>query len=157
MCAKLIHKICNHRNTLFEVRVIFGGFKHKHTNPKIIRQARGSVIVTELISRKGHKVKKSLAAIAASGLVSTVLAVANPGGLPRAAAGPDAQCQDPAYTTAIVYPSFSPYDGHSPLVACVPVSVVGHDCRAPLGEPHTLLYPLGQGQPPECRSIYGPN
>ena len=110
-----------------------------------------------LIFKKGDKVKKSLAVLAASGVLGMVLAVANLDGAPRAAAGPDAQCQDPAFTTAIVFPSYSPYDGHSPFVACVPVSVVGHDCRAPLGEPHTLLYPLGQGQAPECRSIYGPH
>ncbi len=78
-------------------------------------------------------------------------------GAPHATAGPDAQCQDPAYATAIAYLANSPYDGHSPFVACVPVSVFGHDCHAPLGEPHTMLYPLGQGSQPDCRSIYGPN
>lgn len=100
---------------------------------------------------------KSLAVIAASGVFCLGLSLADLQGAPSAAAGPDAQCQDPAYTTAIVFPSSSPYNGRSPVVACVPVSVVGHDCRAPLGEPHTLLYPLGQGPAPECRSIYGPH
>jgi hypothetical protein len=98
--------------------------------------------------------KKSLAVIAAPGVLSLVLALGGIEGAPRAAAGPDAACQDPVYTTAIVYPSNAPYSGHSPFVACVPVSVVGHDCRAPLGEPHTILYPMGQGDPPQCRSIY---
>lgn len=100
--------------------------------------------------------KKSLAVIAASGVLSISLAVADFDGAPRAAAQPDAQCNDHSYTTAIVFPNDGPW-AHSPVVACVPVSVVGHDCRAPLGEPHTLLYPLGQGQQPECRSIYGPH
>lgn len=97
--------------------------------------------------------KRSRALIGGLSILGISLAVMDLDGAPRAAAGPDAQCQDPAYTTAIVFPN----DKHSPVVACVPVSVVGHDCRAPLGEPHTLLYPVGQGPQPECRSIYGPH
>lgn len=100
--------------------------------------------------------KKSLGVIAASGLIGLILTVVGLDGATQAGAQPDSQCQDPAYTTAIVYPNDGPW-AHSPVVACVPVSVVGHDCRAPLGEPHTLLYPLGQGQQPACRSIYGPH
>jgi hypothetical protein len=95
-------------------------------------------------------VKNSLAVVAASGFLSALLAVAGLGGAPRAGAGPDAQCQDPAFTTAIVFPN----NPHSPVVACVPVTVVDHYCHAPLGEPHTLLYPVGQGPAPACRSIY---
>lgn len=100
--------------------------------------------------------KKSLAVAAASGVLGIVPALAILDTAPRASAGPDAQCQDPAYTTAIVFPVSGP-NLNRPMVACVPVTVVGHDCHAPLGEPHTILYPLGQGQAPQCRSVYSPH
>lgn len=93
---------------------------------------------------------------AASATLSLALTMVQPGGAPLAMAGPDTQCQDPAYTTAIVYPNSGQWE-HSAVVACVPVSVVDHHCHAPLGEPHTLLYPQGQGPDPACRSIYGPH
>jgi hypothetical protein len=98
--------------------------------------------------------KRSFAVMAAPSVFGLTLAVSGIGGAPTAAAGPDAACQDPAYTTAIVYPSEAPYSGHAAFVACVPVSVVSRKCTAPLGEPHTILYPLGQGDAPQCRSIY---
>jgi hypothetical protein len=109
--------------------------------------------VTQVGPSKGASVQTSLAVITASGVLGIGLTIAGLGGAPRAAAGPDAQCQDPAFTTAIVFPA----NPHSPMVACVPVSVVDHYCHAPLGEPHTILYPLGQGPAPACRSIYSPN
>lgn len=96
--------------------------------------------------------KKSLAALAAPGVLFVAMSLP---AAPPAAAQPDAQCQDPAYTTAIVYPQSGPYE-HTPVVACVPVSVVSSTCTAPLGAPHQLLHPLGQGGQPECRSVYGP-
>lgn len=106
------------------------------------------------VSQEECTLKRSLAAIAAPAVLALALAAAGIDRAPRAAAGPDAACQDPAYTTAIVFPSEAPYSGHAAFIACVPVSVVGRNCRAPLGEPHTILYPISQGDPPQCRSIY---
>jgi hypothetical protein len=103
---------------------------------------------------KSPRLRKSLVGAGASAILGLVFTVAQPVGAPLALAGPDAQCQDPAYTTAIVFPNSGQWE-HTAVVACVPVSVVGHDCRAPLGEPHTLLYPRGQGPEPACHSIYG--
>jgi hypothetical protein len=98
-------------------------------------------------------VRIPLAAILTAAALTIVAATADLESAPQAAAQPDAQCQDPAFTTAIVFPNDGP-NAHSAMVACVPVSVVGHNCRAPLGEPHVILYPEGQGPAPACRSVY---
>lgn len=102
------------------------------------------------------RLRKSVVGAGVSAVLSLVLTMLQPGGAPPAAAGPDAQCQDPAYTTAIVSPTSGQWE-NTAVVACVPVTDVGHDCHAPLGAPHTLLYPRGQGPEPACHSIYGPH
>ena len=119
------------------------------------KHPRGHACFSGVSPRKDTVLARWLAATGASALF-VGMATASLGGPPWAAAGPDASCQDPVYTTAIVVPSGGP-DFRREMVACVPVDVVDHHCHAPLGEPHMILYPLGQGPQPACRSIYDPH